>query len=286
MHCQMASATIDLKVRIYDEGVDPVIVYLPGLHGDWTLLAGFRRALAGRACLVEFSYPHRSDVSLEGYAHEILASLRERGLKRAWLLAESFGSQVAWSLIAQLARDSNKPHALSASGFEVQGMILAGGFVRHPVLWGVALAHRVSCAMPMWMLRAACRGWARWAKRRCAAHPESVEGIEEFVVRRTTVDDRAAINARYRMILESDPRAVAQSVHFPVYSITGAVDPLVPWLPVRRWLHRNCPGYRATRIVGNAGHAVLLDAPVVSADQVLRWVAASPPNNLVQRVNG
>jgi pimeloyl-ACP methyl ester carboxylesterase len=278
----MASATETLEVRIHDAGVEPVIVYLPGLHGDWTLLAGFRRALAGRACLVEFSYPRRSDCSPDDYVREILAALRNRGLKRAWLLGESFGSLVAWSFIARSARDPSRRNAAPAPEFEVQGLILAGGFVWHPLMWGVALVHQVSRVIPMWMLSAACRAWAHWAERRCAGCTEAVEGIREFVARRTNSEDRAAINARYRMILESDPRAVAQSAHFPVLSITGTIDPIVPWPIVSRWLRRNCPGYGETRVIRRAGHAVLLDAPIESANQVLRWMAASPPKDHVQ----
>ena len=40
----------------------------------------------------------------------------------------------------------------------------------------------------------------------------------------------------------------------------------------REWLRRRCPGYRASCILKNAGHNVLLRQPDVCAEQVLSWV--------------
>jgi hypothetical protein len=37
-----------LKIRIHNPGAAPTLIYLPGLHGDWTLVRSFRRALAER----------------------------------------------------------------------------------------------------------------------------------------------------------------------------------------------------------------------------------------------
>jgi len=47
----------ELQLRIHGEGSLPTLIYLPGLHGDWTLIGGFRQALAGRARFVEVTYP-------------------------------------------------------------------------------------------------------------------------------------------------------------------------------------------------------------------------------------
>jgi hypothetical protein len=59
-----------------------------------------------------------------------------------WILGESFSSQVAWELLAQQALLG------SAKGFACEGLILVGGFVRHPWPWGVRWAHRASCRVP------------------------------------------------------------------------------------------------------------------------------------------
>ena len=34
----------------------PALIYLPGLHSDWTRISGFRHALGGRVRLVEVPY--------------------------------------------------------------------------------------------------------------------------------------------------------------------------------------------------------------------------------------
>ena len=32
-----------LQLRIYGDDSLPTLIYLPGLHGDWTLIGGFRK---------------------------------------------------------------------------------------------------------------------------------------------------------------------------------------------------------------------------------------------------
>ena len=81
-------------MRVYGPPTQqPTLIYLPGLHGDWTLVSGFRRALAGRVRFVETTYPRTLTWSLEDYAAGIEAGLAERGISRGWLLGESFSSQ-------------------------------------------------------------------------------------------------------------------------------------------------------------------------------------------------
>ena len=75
--------TIQLRVHGAKE---PTLVYLPGLHGDWTLVGAFRDALGGRARLVEFAYPRRTDWTLENYAQAVEEALIAQGIQRAWIL--------------------------------------------------------------------------------------------------------------------------------------------------------------------------------------------------------
>src|ERR1051326_9348106 len=119
-----------LEIRIHGDGSLPTLIYLPGLHGNWTLVGNFRRALNGRLRFVEAAYPPTLTWSLEDYAAGVEAALAERGIAGGWVLAESFSSQVVWRLIAR-------------KQFPVAGLVLAGGFVRHPLLRGVRLAERV-----------------------------------------------------------------------------------------------------------------------------------------------
>src|SRR3982751_4900544 len=85
-------------LQVQGEASQPTLVYLPGLHGNWTLLGGFRKAIAGRVRLVEAWYPSSLKWSLEDYAAGVEAALAQQGITRGWLLGESFGSQVVWPI--------------------------------------------------------------------------------------------------------------------------------------------------------------------------------------------
>jgi pimeloyl-ACP methyl ester carboxylesterase len=275
--------TEQLQLRVHHEGTEPTLIYLPGLHGDWTLVPAFRQALGSHACLAEFTYPRREDWPLDEYARAVTTRLVERGLTRGWLIGESFSSQVAWAIL-QLAIAERKPDA-APLGFEPQGLILAGGFVRHPVRLGVRCAALTSRHIPMRMLKALCQVWAKMAERRNRSSAEVVAGIREFVGRRANISDRLALNRRYQLITENDLRPVARQAMLPVFFLSGLMDPIVPWPPVRSWLQKNCPGYRGSRIVRRAGHNVLLDAPFACAEQILDWIAetmeaAVPPHRV------
>lgn len=244
----------------------PTLVYLPGLHGDWTLLAPFRAALADQASLIEFAYPRRTDWMLPDYASAVETALNSQGITRAWLLGESFSSLVAWQLLA------NQAARRDAHGPTLEGLILVGGFVRHPWPWGVWLAHGASRAVPMWLLKGACQLYGKMAGRKACDCPGLTADLQEFVARRTNEADRAAITSRYQVIADNDVRPMARECRLPVFHLSGGIDLIVPWWHVRPWLRRHCPGYRASRIIARADHNVLLSAPHESARQILDWI--------------
>jgi pimeloyl-ACP methyl ester carboxylesterase len=249
----------ELQMRIHGEAGLPTLIYLPGLHGDWTLVGGFRRALAGRARFVEFIYPRTLDWSLDDYAQVIEARLLENGIARGWLLGESYGSQVLWPIVARRRID-------------VQGVVLAGGFVRHPMRWAARLAQRVAGEIPLSLLTRLMFGYARIARFRYRRSPETMASIQEFVARRTELDRQAAVH-RLRLIAENDPCSIAARFSGPVFAASGFLDPIVPWFFVRRWLRRHCPALRDYRIFWRADHNVLGTAPDAVADQVIKWIA-------------
>ncbi|HEY5911166.1 MAG TPA: alpha/beta hydrolase [Verrucomicrobiae bacterium] len=253
--------TESLQVRIHGTPDKPTLVYLPGLHGDWTLVGSFRRALGGRVRFVELTYPRTLTWSLDEYAGVIGDALVRGGITSGWLVAESFGSQVAWALT-------------SGPKFKTEGLILAGGFGRHPAPWGVWLAERLTGKVTPTLLTRLIHLYARVARLRYRHAVEVLDGMKEFCARRTDLDRRAAQH-RLKLILRNDPRTYARKTTAPVYALTGLVDPIVPWLPVRRWLKRNCPTLCAERVIWHADHTVLASAPEAAADQVLRWIVSA-----------
>jgi pimeloyl-ACP methyl ester carboxylesterase len=250
-----------LQVRVHGADSAPVLVYLPGLHGDWTLIGSFRRAVAGTVRFVELTYPRTVDWTLDDYARAIEEALAARGITSGWLLGESFGSQLVWPL-------------LSRGRFEVKGIILAGGFVRHPFLAGVRIAHRTVGLVPVWAMGWMLKGYALLARLRYRRSPEVLADMQEFVARRT-VEDREAAKHRLWLIAQNDPCAIACSATAPVYVITGFFDPVVPWHSVRRWLRKNCSALREYKIIGGSDHTILATASQVASKHVLLWMKAN-----------
>jgi pimeloyl-ACP methyl ester carboxylesterase len=254
-----------LQLRIYGEAPLPTLIYLPGLHGDWTLIGGFRHAIGGKVRFVEVTYPRTLSWSLDDYAAAIETALAQNGVTGGWLLGESFASQAVWALVAR-------------GKFQAQGVILAGGFVKHPMCWAVHSAEkfigRISMAFFVWIIF----GYARIARFRYRRSPETLAKIDEFVSRRTELDRRAAQH-RLHLIAQNDPRDIAGKIRVPVFGLSGFLDPIVPWPLVRRWLMKNCPALRDYKIIRSADHNVLSTAPGEAAKQILDWIAAAQAPN-------
>jgi len=253
----------EIQLRVHGHAALPTLIYLPGLHGDWTLVSSFRAAVGGRVRFVEFAYPCRQDWSLDDYAKATVGELTARGITRGWILAESFSSQVAWKILER--------RECGEKDFEPLGLVLAGGFVRYPIPLGVHCVHLVHYLIPWWMFRLFLKCYALYARLRHRRAPETLASIAEFVQRRTKAD-RAAITSRYPLIAMNDVREFAKRTTLPVYALAGFFDPVVPWPFVHPWLRRNCPGFRGRCIIFNADHNVLGTAPHKSAEQILQWM--------------
>jgi pimeloyl-ACP methyl ester carboxylesterase len=263
-----------LELRIHGPPDQPTLVFLPGLHGDWTLAGAFRSALGDRVRFVEISYPRTLTWSLQDYARAVEAALLAHDVTSGWLFGESFSSQVAWAMAGRahnLAAGQVKASS-EARHFQIEGIILEGGFVRHPAPWGVWAMRGANRLLPLFCLRACLRLFGLYSRIRFRRSRGTLAGINEFVQHRADRLDRAALRHRLRLIAENDLRPIARHMTLPVYSLTGLIDPLVPWPWVSHWLKRHCPGYRGTRVVWSGHHNVCLSAPATSADQILEWI--------------
>jgi pimeloyl-ACP methyl ester carboxylesterase len=253
----------NVQIRVHGDASRPALIYLPGMHGDWTLVSGFRVAMKDRVRFVEFAYPRTLSWSLDDHANAMLDALTKNGICEGWVLAESFGSVLGWALIQK--------------GFIAQGVILAGGFVRYPFMPLVRLAHWINRCMPNWALTAFSRLYAAYARVRHRKAPETYDAIGEFLRRRLAPGDREAICYRYALIQKSDARELARSLSVPVYQLCGFFDPIVPWWAVRKALLRSCHAYRDWKLIWRADHNVLGTAPSPAADQICEWIGSSRP---------
>lgn len=199
-------------------------------------------------------------------AQAVADRLAEQHISEGWLLAESFGSQPAWAL--------TQPKITGIkSTFHVQGLILAGGFVRHPFPWGVNLFRKLCGRLLKRKSDTACmvRSYEWWTRMCYESTSEKEASLKEFANRRTPADAQAALH-RLRLIRENDPRPLAKATHVPVYYLGGVWDPLVPWYLVCPWLRHHCPGYQKSKLLLKADHNVLYSAPTKSAQTILKWL--------------
>ncbi len=248
----------ELQLRIYGDASLPTLIYLPGLHGDWTLIGGFRHAIGDRARFVEITYPRTITWSLDDYAAAVETALADNGITNGWLLGESFSSQVVWAMVAR-------------GKFKARGAILAGGFVKYPMHRAIRLAEKITAHISTRLLVWIIFGYARVARFRYRRSPQILASLDEFIARRTELDRRAAQH-RLRLVAENDPRPIARQTRLPIFGLSGFFDPIVPWPRVRRWLRKHCPALRGYRVILRADHNVLSTAPKAAAKQVRCWI--------------
>ena len=245
-----------LEIRIHGETPRPTVIYFPGLHGDWTLCGRFRRKMLERVRWVEFVYPKNTTWTLADHAVAAARLLKENNITTGWLLGESFGSQVMWAFLQG-----------DGKNFARNGIILAGGFVRYPYLPLVKLARFLCLLVPVWFWHFFLKLHV-WYSRRYRAMTE--RDAEEMLQRQWDAH-RETYRHRLTLIIGNDPREVAGKIAGPLYHLSGRIDPIVPWQPVRNWLRRNCPGYVASKILPG-DHNVLGSQPEASAEQIWEWM--------------
>ena len=254
-----AAPTLEnLQIRIHGATHLPTLIYLPGLHGDWTLIGDFRKHLAGKVRFVEFTYPRTLTWSLDDYAEAIEKSLAQNGITSGWLLGESYGSQIAWKLAAR-------------QKFSVTAIVLAGGFVKFPVRPGVWVARTSLKLIPLGFMIRLFVGYGKIARLRFRYSPETLTALNEFLARRTELDRQAMLH-RLKQVAEFDPREIARHIHCPVYYLSAWLDPVVPFFLVRRWLRNHCPGLRDVQSFRTFDHNILATAHAPCAQQILNWM--------------
>ncbi len=252
----------ELRMRIHGGADRPLLVYLPGLHGDWTLIPSYRKALEGQVRFVEFTYPRSRKWHLKEYGEAIELALKNEGMTHGWILGESFGSQVTWAL-------------LERGWFQPDGIILAGGFVKYPIMPMVRMAKILNRITPWSAWRVLAWAYAKYAAFRYRNAPENLATLGEFLIRRTQ-DDLSAAAFRLDLILESDPRHVAASVRCPVHFLAGFWDIIVPCRLSQGWLKQHVPTYKGSETVFGSDHTVLANAPAESAQKTRRWMNLQP----------
>lgn len=249
----------------------PTLIYLPGLHGESSLFSGLHDAASGALQVEKIDYPRAGCQGVSELGEHVLQTLVRRGIRRGWVLAESFGSLVIWELVERIFQST-------AHEFQVEGIILAGGFIRHPRPRMVARLRTLVGWVPDWAYRSAWhisgRLLATWYWR----NPGRVASVKEFVRHRCLPGDRSTLDQRAAWIVISDPRSSAAHFPGPVFQLSGGWDFIVPWGPVTRELQKITPGYRGRCLIWSANHGVLFEQPDACVKQILRWIQPETPD--------
>lgn len=256
----------DLLTRVSGPADSPVLVYLPGVHGDWTLMGELRALLAPHCRLIEIAYPHAaSDWTLDDYAFRLAALFDRLALPPAHLLGESFGSLVAWEFTGRHPE-------------RVRSIILAGGFCASPGPFRVALGRLAAGLMPASL---ATRCAALYFRLRWRSSPtvlsHAIAGPEESFPAMRTRRGWRAIRNRLQIIARTDLRSRLCTVNAPVLYLGGARDIIVPVRREIATLRRQLPSQTPfhSELLPRASHAILPARPAQTARIIIDWINAS-----------
>jgi pimeloyl-ACP methyl ester carboxylesterase len=241
-------------------GGAPALIYVPGIHGDWTPTWRLRGELNRTVRLIELTYPGAPEWSLEDYAAALLRLFEKLRLDSAHLLAESFGSLVGWAF---------------ALGWpeRVRSIIVAGGFCRTPGRVRVGSARGLLWLTPSWVLRGGIGLYQRWLIG--YGLPADAFGRKEFFPAARAPLGRRAILTRLAIIHRTDLRRPLATLRLPVLYLGGAKDRIVPVRREIAWLERGLDqscGFRKIIFPG-APHPILPARYREVARAILQWIA-------------
>ena len=241
------------------EGAVPV-VYLPGVHGDWTPQAAASVILAGAFRLVEISYPREPLWRLEDYASALVSLLDRLEIESTHVVAESFGSLVGWEFGLE-------------HGSRVRSMVIVGGFCQPPGPRKVLLAKWGLSVLPTGLFEQGVDAYVAIRKHQGKLeHPEMEVDLPYATVR--TDLGRIATVSRFEIMCTSDYRHQLHEVLFPVRYIGGDSDLIVPVKREIRTLSELLSeeaGFQS-RLIANAPHMIISSHPVETAGQIADWI--------------
>lgn len=237
----------------------PVLLYLPGVQGDWTPLWGIAPLFRHRYRLIATAYPRQCGWSLEDHARAAQRLLDDLGIQSAHVLGESFGSIVGQMLaLLEPAR--------------VTSLVMAGGFCQPPTPWGAMLASRLFRKVSPKVLDS----MVRWYVRLNAGQRLRVDRrmyAQAFLAVRSRRGWHACAN-RMKIIYSTDLRTRLGELKVPMAYMGGERDLVVP---VRRevssfqkLLRPEC-GFRY-KLYANKPHPILPSHPHECAAFIAEWV--------------
>jgi 3-oxoadipate enol-lactonase len=243
----------------------PPLVYLPGVHGDWTPLGRARSLLNESFQLVEAAYPRVAHWSLADFSQALESLLDALKLDSVHLVGESFGSLVAWEFGLTHPR-------------RVRSLALVGGF-SHPPSRTAGLAKHALSLVPTALFETGVDMYVAHKNRRGEPRHPPGEGVPPYAAVRTASGRRATAN-RMRLIQRTDFRPLLSQVAFPVRYIGGEKDRLVPVQRELRTLQQHLPAICnfQGRVLPGAPHMIIVSHPEQTVEHLAEWVSQAERN--------
>lgn len=236
----------------------PPLLYLPGVHGDWTPQVGARSCLSEKFHLVETAYPRVDHWSIDDYARSLNDLLDKLGIESAHIVGESFGSLVGWQF------GVTNPH-------RVRSFTLLGGFARAPRFRVAAAASAALKTLPTGLLESTIDFYV--AGKKVIGQQRETFDTGAYPATRTESGRLATAN-RMSIIQSTDFREHLSDIEFPVRYLGGANDVVVPVRREISTLSKHLPSdvEFQSELIRGAPHAIIASHPQETADQVSRWV--------------
>ena len=261
---QLASAEELVHQESGDRQATPVL-YLPGVHGDWTPQLAARPLLSREFRFIETAYPRIETWSIEDFARALKRLLDDLGIESAHIVGESFGSLVMWQFGL-------------ANPERVRSFTLVGGFCRPPRFRVAAAASAALKSMPTSVLESIID---RYVARRSALGEERESfDIGAYPAARTLQGRRATAN-RMSIIQASDFTVRLKEIESPVRYLGGANDIVVPVRREIATLLAHLPPHCDFRseLVAGAPHAMIPSHAQEIVDHLRRWVGEIEAEN-------
>ncbi|HSO32746.1 MAG TPA: alpha/beta fold hydrolase [Labilithrix sp.] len=242
----------------------PILLLRP-LGGTMALWGEFRDLLAEKLRVISFDYrgSGRSSadptwVSTRGLARDALGLLDHLGVRRAHAFGVSLGGMTAtWLAILEPARIAK----LCIASAPARGLSLTRAGLRRELAMAACFSRRGAEVEAALVERILSRAFRR-------AHPEEARRIEDLV--RAEPASRVALMKHAIAGLLHDARRQLRTIEAPTLVLAGANDTLLG-TDAPRALAEAIPRAQF-EIIADAGHAVALEQPIVTATRVLGFM--------------
>ncbi len=252
----------ELLYRVSGEEHATPVVYLPGVHGDWTPQAAAGPILAERFRLVEVTYPKKPHWSIGDYMNAVVSLFDRLEIDSAHVIAESFGSLVGWEL--GLEHPSR-----------VRSMMIVGGFCQPPGPPKVLLAKWGLSLLPTEVFERGVNAYVSIRKLQGKLVRPEMEVDLPYAAVRTDLGLSATIQ-RFELLGRMDFRHQLHDLRIPVRYIGGEKDLIVP---VKREIETLAEilaeeaGFES-RLIPGAPHMIIASHAEETAGQLVDWIEA------------